>query len=221
MKLTLPTRIPVLTTLLLLAGCGSHTDLPDFTASGYLADRGAVRIWRKDSQKQISHMMTIFTPFNGDQTETTDYQWLDGKLVAIARHIAGSQPDDVTLRFDQGGAVSFMQRQLASHREPLSTDEVALYQFEAQRMVKISDDLLSGRVTLTQGVWSAGGMIKTCQGNDVRPYFDMLEREHIDQQQKISTTPLNIAWLETPGDTQLLLVTPENLCKNEPKDADF
>lgn len=221
MKLTPSIRIPVLTLLLLLAGCSSHSDLPDFTASGYLADRGAVRIWRKDSQKQISHMMTVFTPFSGGATEATDYQWLNGKPVAIERHIAGQQPDDVTLRFDHDGALSFMQRQLAGHREPLSADEVALYQFDAQRMVKISDDLLSGRVMLTQGVWSPGGVVKTCQGNEVRPDFDMLEREHIDKQQNTSSTPLSIAWLETPGDTQLLLVSAEDFCKSEPKDADF
>lgn len=221
MKLTLPNRISILTILLLLAGCSSHSDLPDFTASGYLADRGAVRIWRKDSQAEISHMMTVFTPFSGGATETTDYQWLGGKPVAIERHVSGKQPDDVTLRFDHDGALSFMQRQLAGHREPLSADEVALYQFDAQRMVKISDDLLSGRVMLTQGVWSLGGTVKTCQGNEVRPDFDMLEREHIDKQQNTSATPLSVAWLETPDDTQLLLVSAEDLCKNEPTGADF
>lgn len=223
MKLTLPTRIPIFTTLLLLAGCSSHSDLPDFTASGYLADRGAVRIWRKDHEKQLFHMMTVFTPFSGGATETTDYQWLDGKPVAIERHIAGKQPDDVMLRFNHNGEVSFMQRQLAGRREPLSADEIALYQFDAQRMVKISDDLLSGRVMLIQGRWSPTGRVTSCQGQDVSPDFDMLEREYIDKQQRAASTstPLNIAWLETPNDTQLLLASVEDLCKNEPKEADF
>jgi len=217
MKLTLP----LIFTTLLLAGCSSHTDSPNFSASGYLADRGAVRIWRKNSQQQLSHMVTIYTPFNGAATETTDYQWQDGKLVSLERHLSGKQPDNVTLRFDHEGTLSFMQRQLAGKRELLSSDEVALYQFDAQRMAKISDDLLGGRVQLIQGRWSSTGTVLSCQGNELSPPFDLLARERIEQQQKTSPTPLNIAWLETPDDAQLLLVSTGDLCQSEPKEADF
>ncbi|PRD12495.1 DUF1481 domain-containing protein [Pantoea coffeiphila] len=222
MKLTLPNRISILTILLLLAGCSSHSDLPDFTASGYLADRGAVRIWRKDSQEEISHMMTAYTPFSGGATETTDYQWLDGKPVAIERHVSGKQPDDVTLRFDHDGALSFMQRQLAGHREPLSADEVALYQFDAQRMLKISNDLRNGRVMLIQGRWLPGGEVASCQGNQLRPEFDEMELEQIARQRaSASAEPVNVAWLQAPEGVQLLLVSHEDLCQSEPKEADF
>lgn len=207
--------------LLLLVGCSSHSNRPEFTASGYLADRGAVRIWRKDDGKQISHMMTIFTPFSGGSSETTEYHWQGGKPVAIERVVSGSSPDNVTLRFDQEGRLNYMQRQLPGRREPLSDDQVALYLFDAERMVKISDDLLSGRVVLLQGQWSPAGSVMTCQGAEVRPVFDSPEQAYITRQLAATSGPLSIAWLEAPGDTQLLLVSSDDFCRTEPNAKDF
>ncbi|MCU5771582.1 DUF1481 domain-containing protein [Erwiniaceae bacterium BAC15a-03b] len=206
---------------ILLAGCSSHSTLPDFTASGYLADRGAVRIWRKDNQQQVAHMKTVFSPFNGDATEMTDYTWQDGKLVSIERHIAGGHPDDITLRFDQQGQLNFMQRQLQGRREAVSTDAVALYTFDAQRMLKISDALLSGRVMLKQGQWSAEGAVKTCQGQLVKPALDDSSLRYIAQRQANSRQPVSIAWLEAPEGTQLLLVANEDYCQWEPQEEGF
>lgn len=220
MKLTSFKQISTLI-LLLIAGCSSHSDRPEFTASGYLADRGSVRIWRKDDGKQISHMMTIFTPFSEASSQTTNYHWQNGKPIAIERHVSGTNPDDVALRFDQDGRLSFMQRQLAGRREPLSDDAIALYLFDAGRMVKVSDDLLSGRVVLHQGQWLPTGTIKTCQGNEVRPEFDAPEQAYINRELGATSGPLSIAWLEAPGGTQLLLVSTENFCKTEPTAKDF
>ncbi|CCG85559.1 DUF1481 domain-containing protein [Erwinia piriflorinigrans] len=206
--------------LMLLAGCSSHSDLPDFTASGYLADRGTVRIWRKNQQQGV-RLMTVYTPFNGATVETSDYLWQQGKLTSIERHVTGSQPDDVTLRFGQQGNVSFMQRQLAGRREALSADAVAMYQFDGQRMLKISDDLLSGRVLLKQGKWQPDGSVIGCQGERVRPELDSTELERVARQQRdISGLP-GIAWLEAPAGTELLMVTATNLCQNTPKEDDF
>ncbi|QKJ88962.1 hypothetical protein PMPD1_4055 [Paramixta manurensis] len=207
--------------ILVLAGCSSHSRLPDFTASGYLADRGAVRIWRKDHQQQVSHMMTIFTPFSAGVSEITDYGWSEGKLVSIERHIQGKHPDDVTLRFDQDGSLSFMQRQLEGRREALSNDAVALYKFDAQRMLKISDALLTGRVVLKQGHWLGNGLIKTCQGDSVKPALDNLALNYIMQQQSAARSTLSVAWLDAPEGTQLLLATAEDYCQQEPNEADF
>ncbi|WP_437611629.1 DUF1481 domain-containing protein [Erwinia sp. V71] len=206
---------------LFLVGCSSSSTLPDFTASGYVADRGVVRIWRKDSQQQAAHMMTVYSPLTGDATEITDYSWQDGKLVAIERHTKGSRPDDVTLRFDHQGNLSFMQRQLQGRREALSEDAVELYRFDAQRMLKISDALLSGRVMLHQGQWQADGSVKTCQGNVLKPGFDSRERGYIAQRQANASMPVNIAWLDAPEGTQLLLVANEDYCSWEPKEAEF
>nr|WP_154325450.1 DUF1481 domain-containing protein [Pantoea sp. 201603H] len=205
----------------ILVGCSSHSPLPDFTASGYLADRGAVRIWRKENQQQVAHLMTVFSPFNGDATEITDYNWQDGKLVAVERHIRGGKPDDVTLRFDHDGSLSFMQRQLAGRREAVSNDAVDLYKFDAQRMLKVSDTLASGRVMLKQGHWLPDGTVKTCQGTVVKPRFENSDRQHILQRQSASRQTLSIAWLDAPEGTQLLLVADEDYCKWEPKEADF
>nr|WP_024966020.1 DUF1481 domain-containing protein [Pantoea sp. IMH] len=207
--------------LLLLAGCSVRPELPAFTASGYLADRGVVRIWRKEVPPDTRHMMTVYTPFTGSGKQTTRYLWQEGKLVSIERQSIGEQPDSITLRFDQNGKVSFMQRQLQSHREALSADAVALYQFDAGRMLRISDDLLTGRVLLRQGHWAASGAITSCQGSESRPDFDGYSLNTITQHQRESGKPVSVAWLEAPEGTQLLLVTPEDLCATEPKEADL
>ncbi len=221
MKLTSFARTLSLATLILLAGCSSHSDLPDFTASGYLADRGVVRIWRKNHQQQVAHLMTVYTPFNGAATETTDYLWQQDQLLSVERHVAGDKPDDVTLRFDQSGGLSFMQRQLSGRREALTEDEVALYRFDGQRMLKISDDLLSGSVLLRQGRWQQDGSVSTCQGKKVQPALESVELSQIARQQLEAAGPVSVAWLEAPRGTQLLLVTASDLCKTEPKEQDF
>lgn len=217
MKLT----FPFLLSIALLTGCSSHTGKPEFTASGYLADQGSVRIWRKDSQPQLSHMLTIYTPFDGSVTETTDYHWQDGKLIAVERHSSSGKAGDVTLRFDQTGKLNFMQRQLDGRKESLSEDDVALYQFDARRMLQISDDLQHGKVRLKQGRWSASGIVSSCQGDTLNPSFGRSAQNYLIQRRAGSSAVMGIAWLETAGDTQLLLVSNEDLCINEPQEADF
>ena len=210
----------ILLSLLLLSGCGSTPDTPPFTASGYLADRGAVRIWRKNSHLTI-HLRTLYTPFNGDATETTDYVWQEEKLVSVARHVSGQQPDDVTLRFDQDGSLSFMQRQLAGRREAVDPDTVELYKFDAQRMLAQSNALLSGRVALKQGQWLGAKQIATCDGARVSPSFDDYAFQTLDRQQQRSSAPLLVSWLEAPEGTQLLRAAPGESCDSQPKEEDF
>ena len=205
----------------LLVGCSSTPDIPAFTASGYLADRGAVRIWRKNDEHRAIHLRTVYTPFNGDATEVSDYHWLDGQLLSVERHVKGTQPDDVTLRFDQNGSLSFMQRQLAGRREAVSPDAVELYSFDAQRMLKISDVLLSGRVVLRQGHWQGGGRVLSCEGTVVAPAFDEMTRSTLEQQQRVARSPLMVSWLEVPGEVQLLLTSHEDDCRWQPQEDDF
>jgi len=216
-----PSVLFIISIMLLLAGCSSHQKLPDFTASGYLADRGAVRIWRKESTPHTIHLMTIYTPFSGSATETTDYLWQEDKLVSIERHIAGAHPESVTMRFDQDGNLSYMQRQLEGRREALSSDAVALYQFDAGRMLKISDDLLEGHILLRQGHWTLGGAVTLCQGGGIHPRFDSYSTNYITQHQQASGKPVSISWLEAPKGTQLLLVSLKDVCPAEPEAADF
>ncbi|EXU76720.1 membrane protein [Erwinia mallotivora] len=215
-----PFSLPVLLAVLLMAGCSSSQKLPDFTASGYLADRGAVRIWRKEGSARSSHLITVYTPFSGTATETTTYQWQQNKLLSIERHTGGEHPESVMMRF-QDDKLSFMQRQLEGRREALSADAVALYQFDAGRMLRISDDLLAGRVMLKQGHWSADGTVTLCQGSQTRPAFDRFSLHYITQHQQASGKPVSLSWLEAPKGTQLLLVSTENICATEPKAADL
>jgi len=210
-----------LISLLLLSGCSSTPETPPFTASGYLADRGAVRIWRKNSGHLTIHLRTLYTPFNGDTTETTDYLWQEQKLVSVARHTSGKQPNDVTLRFDQDGSLSFMQRQLADRREAVDTDTVELYKFDAQRMLAQSNALLNGHIILKQGQWLGAKQIVTCDGERVSPSFDDYALQMLVRQQQRSSAPLLVSWLEAPEGTQLLRAAPGESCDSQPKEEDF
>ena len=205
---------------LLLAGCSSQPTLPAFTASGYLADRGAVRIWRKTEDHSV-HMLTVFTPFQEGASVFTRYSWQDENLVSIERHLSGAKPDDVTLRFDRDGGLSFMQRQLADRREAVSEQTVELYKFDAQRMLKISDALLAGRVLLKQGRWQGDDGVRTCQGETVKPALDESEWQRIRFWPHQADVKLSVAWLEAPAGTQLIQVSTEDDCQWEPQEADF
>ncbi|ADU67548.1 DUF1481 domain-containing protein [Pantoea sp. At-9b] len=205
----------------LLTGCSTTPDLPAFTASGYLADRGVVRIWRKNGDHQSVHMRTVFTPFNGDAMETTDYSWLDNNLISVQRQVAGNQPDDVTLRFDQQGNLNFMQRQLAGRREAVSNDSVELYRFDAQRMLAQSNALLNGRVLLSQGHWLGDTQVRNCEGKVVNAPFDSNMLATLAQQQRSASSPLMVAWLEAPEGVQLLHITPTDECSWQPKESEF
>jgi len=218
---TLFQRFSALSLSLFLFGCSSTPDIPPFSASGYLADRGVVRIWRKNNDHQSVHIRTIFTPFSGSEGEVTDYIWLEQALISVHRQVKGEQPDDVTLRFDQEGGLNFMQRQLADRREAVSPDAVELYKFDAQRMRNVSDALLSGQIFLRQGYWSGGNLVKSCEGQQVRPAFDADALRTLAQQQRGSARPLMVSWLEAPEGVQLLRASQQDDCAQQPKEDDM
>ena len=214
-------RFSILFLSLILFGCSSTPDIPPFSASGYLADRGVVRIWRKNSDHQSVHIRTLYTPFSGGEGEVTDYVWLEGSLISIQRQVKGKQPDDVTLRFDQAGGLNFMQRQLAGRREAVSPDAIELYKFDAERMRNLSDALLSGRVFLKQGHWLGSDRLETCEGQQVRPAFDADDRQLLIQQQQSASAPLMVSWLEAPEGLQLLRVSQQDDCSQQPTEEDM
>lgn len=214
-------RLSVLSLSLFLFGCSSTPDIPPFSASGYLADRGVVRIWRKNNDHQSVHIRTLYTPFSGGEGEVTDYVWLEDALTSIQRQVKGSAPDDVTLRFDQAGGLTFMQRQLAGRREAVSPDTVELYKFDAQRMRSLSDALLSGRVFLRQGHWQGNGMLTLCEGQQVRPAFDADALQMLTQQQSNARAPLMVSWLEAPEGVQLLRMSQQDACSQQPTEDDM
>lgn len=214
-------RLYALLFVTLVAGCRSTPDLPAFSASGYLADRGTVRIWRKNADHQSVHLRTVYTPFSGGVMETTDYLWLEDHLLSVERHVTGKQPDDVTLRFDQEGNLNFMQRQLAGRREAVSKDTVALYQFDAQRMLAQSNALLAGRIWLKQGHWLGGTQVRDCEGHILNVTFDRDTLATLTRQQTGQQQPLMVSWLEAPEGVQLLRTTPDDECSWVPKEDDL
>lgn len=218
---TLLQRFSALLLSSLIIGCSSTPDIPAFSASGYLADRGSVRIWRKNTDHQSVHIRTLYNPFNSEKSETTDYRWLGDHLVSVERQVKGAPPDNVTLRFDQNGSLNFMQRQLATQREAVSPDTVELYKFDAQRMRDVSDALLSGRVFLKQGHWAGGNVVETCDGQKVTPAFDSEAWQTLTHYRRHSAGPLMVSWLEAPEGVQLLRVSHKDECADEPKEADF
>ncbi|MXP50757.1 DUF1481 domain-containing protein [Pantoea sp. Eser] len=218
---TLLQRFSALSLSLLLLGCSSTPHIPPFSASGYLADRGVVRIWRKNNDHQSVHIRTIFSPFASGEGEVTDYIWLEEALISVHRQVKGEHPDDVILRFDQQGGLNFMQRQLAGRREAVSPDAVELYKFDAQRMRNVSDALLSGRIFLRQGHWQGGNLIESCEGQQVSPAFDSDALRTLAQQQRGSATPLMVSWLEAPEGVQLLWVSQQDDCAQQPKEEDM
>lgn len=214
-------RLSVLVLSLFLFSCRSTPDIPPFSASGYLADRGVVRIWRKNSDHQSVHIRTLYTPFSGGEGEVSDYVWLEDALTSIQRQVRGNEPDDVTLRFDQAGGLNFMQRQLAGRREAVSPDAVELYKFEAGRMRSLSDALLSGRVFLRQGHWLGNGIATTCEGQRIKPAFDAETLQRLRQQQSHAPAPLMVSWLEAPEGTQLLRIGQQDACAQQPTEDDM
>ncbi|KHN52748.1 hypothetical protein OI69_07455 [Pectobacterium fontis] len=200
-----------------VVACSSRTAPPDVFSSGYVADRGIVRVWRKDDAQNTTALTTVFNPLQGNGVVVTRYTFQQGKLHEIQRNQLGAQKEDMRLRFAEDGTVSFMQRQLAERRESVSDDDVALYQFDAKRMLELSEVLRAGKVTLKQGKWLEG-QVQSCDGTLVRPDFDRDSREWIAQEQKAhAMRPLNVAWLEAPEGTQLLLVMEDDVCQWQPK----
>ncbi|WP_409311449.1 DUF1481 domain-containing protein [Pectobacterium sp. B1J-3] len=196
--------------------CSSHTTPPSTFASGYIADRGVVRLWRKDDPQQNTiSLMTVYSPFQGQGTVITRYSYQQKKIREVQKTHLGTKKDETRIRFSESGSVSFMQRQLAERRELIPDDDIALYQFDAKRILELSDVLRAGNVLLKQGKWQ-NGEATTCDGKNMRPNFEQSSREWIYQQNQHTTGTLNIAWLEGPEGVQLLLVTQENVCQWEP-----
>lgn len=138
----------------MLTACSYHQSPPAFTATGYIADRGAMRLWRKDDTASGRVTLeSVYSPYRGGDTTVTRYEYQQDEVRQIRRQQSGEQPETVQLRFDAQGHLSFMQRERGQRRESLSDDETALYQFEARRLLEVSQALRAGRVRLKQGVW--------------------------------------------------------------------
>ncbi|AHF78876.1 Putative lipoprotein [Sodalis praecaptivus] len=206
---------------LMLTACSFHQTPPAFTATGYIADRGAVRLWRKDdTASERVTLESVYSPYRGADTVVTRYEYQQGEVRQIRRQQSGEQPETVQLRFDQQGKLSFMQRERGQRRESLSDDETALYAFEARRVLEISQALRAGQVRLKQGIWH-NGVITLCQGGTATPDFDARAAGWLAGRTRNASGDLGIAWLDAPEGTQLLLVANENFCRWQPNENDL
>lgn len=201
-----------------LSACSSHSDPPAFSASGFVADQGVIRLWRKDDDRHRPQvLMSVYSPYRGPGTVTTLYEYQNGELRQIKRTDADGDRDSIQLRFTDDGEVSFMQRQLATRREQLTADEIALYQYQARRVLEVSNALRAGNVKLLQGRWQQG-TVQTCDGQTLKPRLDGSAEAWIERRARNSSQPVNIAWLDAPEGRELLLVANDDFCRWEPKE---
>ena len=205
---------------LLLSACSHHDSLPAFTASGYVADQGAVRIWRKDNGDAV-HLFTAFSPWRSGDTSTSEYRWQGEQLSSLEIHVYGKPAETIKVRFDDRGGLSFMQREVNGQKQQLSSDQIALYQYRAEQLLSTSNALRAGRVALRQGRWHADRTVTTCEGQTVKPKLEALALSHIERRQNHSSLEVSVAWLESPQGAQLLLVANEDFCSWQPKPDSF
>lgn len=202
-----------------LTACSMSSEPPQFNSGGYVADTGVVRFWRlDDAQQQSKILFSVYSPWQGNNTTMTFYEYRQGVLRQIRYRKSGEDAQTVQLRFDEHGVVNFMQRQRAAKREPLSVDEVALHQFEAKHLFELSDILRVDNVQLVQGRWY-NGTLSTCSGDTLGFRFEQYSQAWIEQRVKMTDKALGIAWLEGPTGRELLLVAFEDFCNWQPTPA--
>lgn len=202
--------------LMILSGCSSTQNEPRFSASGYTTPSGVVRLWRQDENQHYPKIiMNVFSPYQGGSTIVSLYQYQQGHLQEIRRERIGDLQEDVLLRFDETGEVSFMQRHLATRREALSAQDIVEYQQQAAQVLASSERLRSENIQLYQGVWQSGRLVN-CRGDHVQPNFSTEEWLWLEQRQRGSVQKRGVAWIESPSQHRLLLVANEDFCRWQP-----
>lgn len=199
----------------LLSACSGQPTLPPFSASGYIADDGAVRMWRLNADNVSRVLMSVYSPYRDGQTVVTVYEFRRGKLWQIRTEYLGANGFSEQLRLDHEGNAIFMQREKNGQKSPLSTDEVARITFMAERQLSLNTALITGDIRLKQGQWR-DSYVTDCQGNTSYVEFDAETEHFLAKRQQNSTSPIYIAWLESPEGREILLAANDNFCKWEP-----
>ncbi|MBU9828475.1 DUF1481 domain-containing protein [Rahnella rivi] len=207
--------------VLSLVGCSSKDTTPQFFASGYVADQGINRVWRENNaQNQPQTILNVYSPYFGGDTIITRYEFQEGQVHLVKETHATKTDLGVMLRFDEGGNVSFMQRQLPERREKLSSDDIERYKYEAAKILDVSSALQAGNVRLVQARWRQG-VITTCAGEKVTPTLTVRSQVWLAKRASRSNDQLGLAWLTAPEGNELLLVANEDFCSWEPKESDL
>lgn len=200
----------------LVACSGDRKPTASFFASGYMSDKGVVRIWRKDTREQTSHLRVVLTPPTKKNSEIIDYFWQGGRLAAIILKTLGPDAATTTLHFGLKGDVSFMQWENASQRTSISGGRISMLKFEAERIYGTSNALKNGNIVLKQARWNGDGSARYCNGEATTIQLDDSQWLVVKKQYEKSKKIVSLAWVESKRDLQPLLVTTENLCDDEP-----
>nr|WP_272689904.1 DUF1481 domain-containing protein [Providencia sp. PROV020] len=203
----------------MLSACSSNAPkLPEFSASGFIADDGVIRMWRlNNAQSQPLVLMVVYSPYKGTDTSVNFFEYRSGKLWQIRSQILNQKNGDITeqLRFDKNNDVVFMQRAQDGHKTPLSTDDITRWRFEAERVLETNTALIVGGVKLYQGRWQQG-KVTTCEGDVREVTFEPYAENWLQSRAKVWHSQLNLAWLESSEGNQLLMVADTDFCRWQP-----
>ncbi|MBG5929326.1 DUF1481 domain-containing protein [Providencia rettgeri] len=203
----------------MLSACSSNAPkLPEFSASGFIADDGVIRMWRLNNAKsQPLVLMVVYSPYKGTDTSVNFFEYRSGNLWQIRSQILNQKNGDITeqLRFDKNNEVIFMQRTQDGYKTPLSTDEITRWRFEAERILETNTALIVGGVKLYQGRWQQG-KVTTCEGDVREVTFEPYAENWLQSRAKVWHSQLNLAWLESPEGNQLLMVADTDFCRWQP-----
>lgn len=92
----------------MLSACSSEPKLPEFSANGFIADDGVIRMWRlNDDKSQPLVLMVVYSPYKGSDTSVSFFEYREGKLWQIRSQIlnAGEQEILEQLRFNKADDV--------------------------------------------------------------------------------------------------------------------
>ncbi|BBV10963.1 DUF1481 domain-containing protein [Providencia rettgeri] len=203
----------------MLSACSSNAPkLPEFSASGFIADDGVIRMWRLNNAKsQPLVLMVVYSPYKGTDTSVNFFEYRSGNLWQIRSQILNQKNGDITeqLRFDKNNEVIFMQRTQDGYKTPLSTDEITRWRFEAERILETNTALIVGGVKLYQGRWHQG-KVTTCEGDVREVTFEPYAENWLQSRAKVWHSQLNLAWLESSEGNQLLMVADTDFCRWQP-----
>ncbi|HGN1707813.1 TPA: DUF1481 domain-containing protein [Providencia rettgeri] len=203
----------------MLSACSSNAPkLPEFSASGFIADDGVIRMWRlNDAKSQPLVLMVVYSPYKGTNTSVNFFEYRSGELWQIRSQELNQQGGDITeqLRFDKNNDVIFMQRTQQDNKTPLSSDDIARWRFEAERVLDVNTALVVGGVKLYQGYWQQG-KITTCEGEVRDVVFEPYAENWLQSRAAAWRSKLNLAWLESEEGTQLLMVADTDFCSWQP-----
>lgn len=203
----------------MLSACSSNAPkLPEFSASGFIADDGVIRMWRLNNAKsQPLVLMVVYSPYKGTDTSVNFFEYRSGNLWQIRSQILNQKNGDITeqLRFDKNNDVIFMQRAQDGHKTSLSADEITRWRFEAERILETNTALIVGGVKLYQGRWQQG-KVTTCEGDVREVAFEPYAENWLQNRAKVWHSQLNLAWLQSSEGNQLLMVADTDFCRWQP-----